>query len=198
ILELVGQPKSAEEHRLRRVRKVVHMRYARGAVCIVAARDVRDAARAFPLVLMRAPELPELRHKLRSLGRAHVPDLLPRIAEGTQQIGLAAIAPGQLRAGADARHLRAAGFTSGFLAPALARDVRKQLRRARIRHIEDRRAVLLELAVERVDGAPAMRADIGDPAIALALDGRLIRATGREIVKADAAQIARLVLSRTG
>ncbi len=51
--------------------------------------------------------------------------------------------------------------------------------RARIAHIENRRAVLLELAIERIDAAPAVRADIGNPAIALVLDGRLIRATGR-------------------
>ena len=74
----------------------------------------------------------------------------------------------------------------------------QQLRRGGIGDVEDRRAVLLELAVERVHAAPAVRADVGDPALALALDGRLVRAARREIVKADAAHVARLVLRRDG
>jgi len=41
-----------------------------------------------------------------------------------------------------------------------------------------------------------MRADVGDPALTLALDGRLIGAAAREIVKADTAHVVRFVLRR--
>ena len=145
---------------------------------------------------MRAGELPEARKQHRSLGRRDVPNLVARIAEGAKEIRLAAAAFRQVVTGADARHLRAARLAPGHFAPTLARDMENKPRRAWIGHVEDGRAVLFHRAGERVDAAAAMRADVRDPALALALDGRLIGAAASEIVKADAAQVVRFVLRR--
>ena len=191
VLQLIGKSESADEHGLRRIRKIVHVGHARGPVGVVAARDVGDTASAFPLVLVGASELAELDEHRGLFRYRHVPHLLTRIAEGAQQVGLFLIGPGQLAARADARHLRAARLAPGHLAALFARNVKEQFRRPRVGHIQDRGAVLLHSRGERIDHASAVRPDVGDPAVALPLDGRLVGGAGGQIVEADPAHVVR-------
>ena len=76
----------------------------------------------------------------------------------------------------------------------LAGDMEKKPRPAWIGHVEDGRTVLFHDAGEWVEAAATMRTDVRDPALALALDGRLIRAADREIVKADAPHVLSFIL----
>jgi hypothetical protein len=59
------------------------------------------------------------------------------------------------------------------------------LRVLRIGHVDDRSAVGLFLPRDRVDRASAMMPHIGDPAVTLLLDLRLIRAASLQVVVAD-------------
>src|SRR6266849_2978691 len=129
------------------------------------ARDEkRDTRIALPPVLVRALELADDGGEDRRLRRVgHVPDLVRRIAVVAQQIDLALVAPGQLGAVAHLHHLR----TARLILPRLAGNVRKIARAPGIGHIEDRSAVGLLRAAQRIAREPAVVADIGDPAIAL-------------------------------
>src|SRR5882757_6629973 len=67
----------------------------------------------------------------------------------------------------------------------------------RVSDIDDRGSVRLRLPRHRIDGrrhviGAAVMADIGDPAIALVMDGRLIGATRLEIVAADQLHVGSL------
>ena len=106
-----------------------------------------------------------------------VPDLVRLVAEWAQQIDRTGIALRQALAVADPHHLRPAGLVIARF----ARDVGEVFRMRRVGHVDQRGAVELGLAGQRVDrlfrlGNPAVMADIGDPAVALVMNDRLVGA----------------------
>ncbi len=122
----------------------------------------------------------------------HVVDFVAFAAEDAQQIDLVGIALGQGLAVADARHLRAALLVIAFGAG----DMGEVLRMRRIGHVDDRGAVEFGLAGQGIERLrhfrrAAMVADIGDIAVALMVDGRLIGGAVLQIVIADQPHIAR-------
>src|SRR5947207_15424335 len=130
-----------------------------------------------------------------------VPDLVRLIAEWAQQINRARVALGEALAVADPHHLRAAGLVIALL----AWDMGEGFGMRRVGHIGDRGAGELRLSGQRVDRFlrcrdAAVMADIGNPAVALMMDPRLIGAAPLQIVVADKAHIAGLglVLSERG
>src|SRR5207249_4945376 len=139
-----------------------------GAPALDAGNEVRDTGIALPPVLVRAFQRAEAREESRPRRIADIPQLLPCVAERTQEIELGRVAARQLLAGADAHHLRAAGFAQAFLAG----DMREQARCARVGDVEYRRAVEFGVTAYRVDrpgrafGA-AMMADVENPAAVL-------------------------------
>src|SRR6185437_14160763 len=103
-------------------------------------------------------------------------------AEGAQQVGLLGIGLGESLAVADARHLGAALVA----APRRARNVMEIFGMARIGDVDDRGAVVLAPAGERVHRPliallAAELADIGDPAPVLLMDHRRVGGTPLEI-----------------
>ena len=127
------------------------------------------------------------------IGRVRdIPDFMRLAAKTAQHVDRVAIALGQRLAVADAHHLRAAGFVLAFL----PRDMPQIFRLRRIGDIDDGGAVGLGLAGLRIDrcgnvvGAAVM-ADIGDPAIALVMDGRLVRAARLQVAGSDQLHVGR-------
>jgi hypothetical protein len=112
-------------------------------------------------------------------------------AEGAQQVDRVAVRARQALAVAYPRHLRAAGLGPAFGAG----NMREIFRLRRIGDVDDRGAVELPLAVERIHGlvdvACAVVADIGDIALALLVNGRLIGAARLQVVEADEAHVLR-------
>ena len=107
-------------------------------------------------------------------------------AEGAQHVDRVAIALGQRLAVADAHHLRAAGLVFSFLPG----NVVQVFRMRGIGDVDDRGAVRLGLAGDRIDRigngvGSAVMSDIGDPAVALMMDGRLIGAARLKVAVAD-------------
>ena len=121
------------------------------------------------------------------IGRiGHIPDLVRGAAERTQQIDRAGVAFRQILAVADARHLPAAGFVGAFL----SRQMPQIFRMRGIGDVDDRRPVEFGLPGDRIHGlqdivGTAMVTDVGDPAIALAMNGRLIGRAALQVVVAD-------------
>ena len=156
------------------------------------ARDeVGDAGVALPPVLVRVACRSPMRVMQRRVGRVgDVPDLVRLAAERAQHVGLVRIALRQARAVADAHHLRAALLVIPFEAG----NVLQVFRIGRIGDVEDRGAVELRLAGQLVDrlrhvGRAAVVADIGDVAVALLVDGRLVGAARLQVVHADEAHV---------
>src|SRR2546421_12817339 len=95
-------------------------------------------------------------------------------AESAQHINRIAVTLGQCLAVTDTHHLRAAAFIFSLL----PRDVAQVLRMRRIGDVEDRSAVRFGLPGDWIEwsgngiGAGVV-AEIGDPAVALLMDGRL-------------------------
>ena len=77
------------------------------------------------------------------------------------------------------------GGTSGVGLPGLARDMREVARFARISDLDDRGAVILLAAGERVQRLAAVVTDVGDPAPAAFLDDRLVGAAALQVVVSD-------------
>src|SRR6266849_10874108 len=103
-----------------------------------ARNEKRDPRVALPPALVRALELTDDGREDRRLRRVgHVPDLVRSVAVVAQQIHLALVALGQLRAVAHAHHLR----TARLVLPRLAWNVSEIARALRIGHIENRSAV---------------------------------------------------------
>src|SRR5258708_5678049 len=120
----------------------------------------------------------------------HIPHLLRLVAERPQEVGFVLVGSRQFRTGAHPHHLRPAVFRfSG-----LAGNVREVLGLLRVGHIEDRCAVVLLLAGERVQQVVAVMPDVGDPAAALLVDHGLIGAAALEVVVADQLHVALLGL----
>ena len=122
-----------------------------------------------------------------------VPDLVRPVAERAQQIDRVGVALGQRLAVANSHHLGAAGLVIAFLGG----DMGEVLRMRRVGDVDQRGAVELGLAGERVDrlrivrGAAVM-ADIGDPAPVLLMHQRLIGAAPLQVAVADQPHIVRL------
>ena len=129
---------------------------------------------------------PSLRDEHGIGGIGDVPDLMPLAAERAQHVDRVGIALGQALAVADAHHLRAARLVLSLL----PRNVLQIFRMRGIGDVDDRRAVRLGLARQRVEGhrnivGAAVMADIGDLAVALVMDGRLIGAARLQVAIAD-------------
>jgi hypothetical protein len=112
-------------------------------------------------------------------------------AKSPQHVDRVAVALRQGLAIADPHHLRAARFILAFL----AREVAQISGLRGIGDVEDRRAVRLRLAGLRIDRdrniiAAAVVADIGDPAVALMMDGGLIGAARLQVVASDQLHVA--------
>jgi hypothetical protein len=171
---------------MRGIGQVIDLRHAAGAPVRCAGDQERDAGVALPPILVGVFQAADPRDQHRIGGIGDVPDLMRLAAEGAQHVNRIGIALGQRLAVADPHHLRAAGFVFAFL----ARNVAQIFRIGRIGDVDDRGAVGLGLAGQGIDGignvvGAAMVADIGDPAIALMMDGRLIGAAGLQIIGAD-------------
>src|SRR6266480_4695668 len=161
---LSGQAEIADEHRFRRVGQVVHLGHAPHAPAFDSGDEVGDAGVALPPVLVSALQALDDRGEQPRLPRiGHVPDLVRGIAEGAEQVHLALVALGEVRAVAHAHHLRPARFRQS----GLAGNVSEVAGFLRIGHIDDRRAVVFLFSRERVEDVVAVVADIGDPAVPL-------------------------------
>src|SRR3954452_21452222 len=112
-------------------------------------------------------------------------------AKSPQHVDRVAIALRQRLAVANPHHLRAAGFILAFL----ARKVAQIFWLRGIGDVDDRCAVRFGLAGLRVDGrrnivAATVMADIGDPAVALMMDGRLIAAACLQVAGSNQLHVA--------
>jgi hypothetical protein len=74
--------------------------------------------------------------------------------------------------------------------------MRQSPRRARVGDIEDRRAVVFHRPRQGIEGAARMVAHVGDPALALAMDHRLVARAPVESVHPDQVHVARVVRNR--
>ena len=188
---LADQAEVADLHGLCRIAQVEHLGHAPRAPAVDAGNEIGDAGVALPEALVRVLQIPARlgdQHRLRRIG--DVPDLVAGAAERAQQIDRVAVALRQGAAVADARHLRAAGLEI----PLLARDVEQVFRLRRIGDVDDRGAVELGLSGERIERLRHLRraavmADIGDVAVALLMNGRLIGAARLQVVHADEAHV---------
>jgi hypothetical protein len=102
------------------------------------------------------------------------------VAERPQQIRLALPI-------AETRHLRAALLR----AAGRTRDVRQVARARRVGDVDDRGAVVLVGAGQRIARLATVMADVGDHAPALLVDRRLVRRASLQIVVADQLHVAR-------
>lgn len=186
---LAGEAEIADEPRPRRIRQVEDLGHPVRPPARHARDQVGDARIAFPPVLVRAGKMRGDRHDERRSGRVrHVPDLVCRVAAGAEQVDLALVGPWKLRAVAHAHHLRPGA--------GLARDMRQELRGARVGDLDDGSAVVLLASGQRIGRAPGVVPDVGDPPLALLLDDRLVGAASVQAVGADELHVAAIV--RTG
>ena len=133
------------------------------------------------------------------LGRIrHVPHFVRAVAETAQHIKLVFVGARQVAAAADAHHLCSAAPSAAL--GGFARNVSQVAGPRRIGDVDNGGAVLLLPPGQRIGLHAGMMADVGDPAIALFLDHRLIRAAGLEIVVAGQFHVAVLgcMLRRRG
>jgi hypothetical protein len=118
-------------------------------------------------------------HEDRIPGVGDVIDLVAAVAIGAQQVVLARVAVRELVAAADLNHLR----------PALGGQVVEIDRIPLVRDIDDRVAVFLDRAGQRIACFAVVVADIGDPPSVLLLDDAVIGAARLQVVKADEARV---------
>ena len=107
-----------------------------------------------------------------------IPDLVRGAAVGPQQVDFILVGAGKLGAVAHTRHLRTARFAIAPRIRRVARNVRQIFRISRIGDVHDGRAVTPSSRSAGSARATVV-ADIGDPAIALLVDRRLIGAAPR-------------------
>ncbi len=168
------------------IAEVVDLGHAARAPVRRARHQKGNAGLAFPPVLVGVLQPAEPGDQNRIGGIGDIPDLMRFAAEGAQHVDRVAIALGQRLAVADAHHLRAAGLICSFLAG----NVTQIFRMRGIGDVDDRGAVRLGLSGHGIDrigdsvGAAVM-SDIGDPAVALMMDGRLVGAARLQVVVAD-------------
>ena len=183
---LAGQAEIPDLDGMRGIGEVVDLRHAAGAPVRRAGDQEGDAGVAFPPALVGVLQAADPRDQHGIGGIGDVPDLMRLAAEGAQHVDRVAVALGQRLAVADPHHLRAAALVfSG-----LPGNVVQIFRVRGIGDVDDRGAVRLGLAGQGIDrigngvGAAVM-ADIGDPAVALVMDGRLIGAARLQVVIPD-------------
>ena len=133
------------------------------------------------------------RDELRILRIGDVPDLVRLAAERAQQIDRVRVALGQRAAVARAHHLAAARLAEAFHAG----EMLEVFRLCRVGDVDDRGAVEFRLARHRVVRLghrlrAAVMPHIGDVAVALAVDHRLIGAARLQVVVSDQPHVLRL------
>ena len=183
---LTGQAEIPDLDGMRGIAEVVDLGHAARAP-VRRARDQKgNAGVAFPPALVGILQAPDPRDQNRICGIGDIPDFMRFAAEGAQHVNRVAIALGQRLAVADAHHLRTASLIFSFLAWNVA-----QISGLRgIGDVDDRGAVRLGFSGQRIDRrrnivGPAVMSDIGNPAVALMMDGRLVGAARLQIVVAD-------------
>ncbi len=184
---LTGKPEIPDLRGMRGIGEIVDHRHPARAPVRLARHQVGNAGVAFPPVLVRVLQALADTADERGMDRiGRVPDFMARAADCAQHIDRVRIALGQLLAIAHAHHLRAAAFVLSFL----ARNVGQIFRMRGIGDVDDRGPVRLGLPGQGIDGVgnfvgAAVMTDIGDPAVALMMDGRLIGAARLQIAVAD-------------
>src|SRR5262245_14436790 len=183
---MTGQAEVADLHRLCGIAEIVDLEHAVAAPARYTGDQKADAAVALPPALVRVLVVAaDAGDELGVSGLGYVPDFMRQPAERTQQIDRVRIRPGQALAVANARHLRAAGLRAAVG----TRNMRKIFRLRRIGDVDDRGAVELRLSVDPIDRlghvARAVMAYIGDVAIPLLVNGRLVGAACLQIIEAD-------------
>src|SRR5690348_7391562 len=93
------------------------------------------------------------------------------------------------------RHLRSTSFGNAILGR-LARNVREIARMGRVRHVDDRGAVILLLPSKRIHLRAAVMAEVGDPALPLLVNRGLVGAARLQVVITYDLHIALLFLLR--
>ena len=177
---------------MRRIGEVVDLRHSPGAPARRAGDEIGNAGVAFPPALVRVVQPIDANDEMGVRRIGDVPDLVRLTAERAQQVDRRGVALGQRPAVAHAHHLRAALLVVSLQ----AWKVMQIFRLRRVGHVEDRGSAELRGAGQRIDrlghgvGA-AVVTDIGDEALALSMDGRLIGAARLKIVVADEPQVAR-------
>ena len=191
---LAHQTEIADMHGLRRIGHIVHLQHAARVPALDAGDQVRDAGIALPEIFVRiAQSTNDHIHQRGFFGRGHVPDFVRGIAERAQEIKFIFIALGQIAPGTDTHHLRAAALGAALL----PRYMKQRFRRARIGNINNRRAVKFRAAIERIHlGRAAVMPDIGNPAIALLLDFRVISTARVQIDMSQKRHVAGFRLTR--
>jgi len=172
--------------RMRGIGEIVDLRHPARAPVRRARHQEGNAGVAFPPVLVCVLQSPDPRDQHGIGGIGDIPDFMRLATERPQHVDRVAIALRQALAVADPHHLGAARFVLAFL----ARQVTQILRLRGIGDIDDRRAVRFGLAGLRIDRrrdvvTAAVMADIGDPAVALMMDGRLIAAARLQVAGSD-------------
>ena len=189
---LAGQSEVADLHRFGRITEVIDHGHATGAPARHAGDQVGDSGIAFPPVLVGVTQALDAREQGGIGGIGHVPDFVRPSAEDPQHVELGGIAFRQALAVADAHHLR----TAVFVVPFQAGDVLEIFRISGIGDVENRRAVEFRLAGQLVHGLgdvgyAAVMTDIGDVALPLLLNRRLIGAALLEIIVSDQPHVHR-------
>src|SRR6185369_9911790 len=185
---LPDEAEVADQHGVRRIGKVEHLGHATRAPALDSGHEVADPGVALPPALVRVPQLVDDHRDARGLLRVgHVPDLVRQLAHAAKQVDLRLVRLRQIGAVARAHHLRPAGFPLARLAG----NVREIARRARVRDVHDRGAVVLLASGERVRGLAAVVSDVGDKAPALPVNDRLVGAAALQLVVAEERHVRR-------
>ncbi len=179
---LAGQREVADMHRLRRIGQIPNLRHAQDFPAGQSRVDVGDAGIALPRLAMGGAQVADdIAHLDRLLGDGDVPHLVRPAAVGAHHVELRRVALGQILARAHLHHLRPGALAALDRLEGCRGNVMDNFRLPRVGDVHDHGAVALFLAGKRVDGAPAVRPDVGEPARALFHDDHLERAAPLEI-----------------
>jgi hypothetical protein len=187
---LPGQSEIAQKHRLFGIAQVIDFDHAASAPLRIAGDKIGNAGVALPPAFVGIAQTAEdYREAMRLRRIGDVPDFVGGIAESAQQVDLAFVGVRQKAAIANAVHLRATELQL-FRRPSFAGNVRKVDRVGRIGDVENRGAVVFNLASQRIRRRSAVVADVGDPTSSLLVNCRLIGAAALEIIGADEFHVA--------
>ena len=193
---LPRQAEITDEHRVCRIAEVIDLRHTANAPTREPGYKVSDACIAFPPALVCIHQSAHDDRQARWFRRiGNVPGFVLRAAKRAQHVDLAFIRVWQRAAVAYAHHLCSTSFGTAILGR-LARNVREIARMGRIRHVDERGAVVFLLSGKRIRLRAAVVANVGDPALPLLVNGRLIGTASLQVVIADHLHIALLFLLR--